>query len=327
MQAASPFLSLDGPARSGPRVMRAFAPPSMGNVAAGFDVLGAALAATEGGLWGDLVEIRENDLDEFSWTGPYGARLPLKSGDNLVLRARDAFARRLGKPLPPLAIQLHKGLPVSSGLGSSAASIVATLVALNAWFDDALDTRELLSLAGELESIASGTVHFDNVAPCLLGGLCLVAVDGSIRALPFPDDLVWMIIQPDLELPTMRARAVLPAQVPWHVAVSHGQNLGSMIHGLHMKDRDLIRRSLRDLLAEPHRADLVPAFRNAQAAAMSEGAWGCSYSGAGPAMFAIAEENQSQFIAQSMVAAFARTGVPAQARMCLLDRAGARVIR
>ena len=305
---------------------RAYAPASLGNLAAGFDVLGAALAPVDGSLWGDVVEAEQAERDSFEVKGPYARGLPTDPRDNLVLSARALLEEALGAPLPPLRLTLYKGLPLRSGLGSSSASIVAALVACNAAAGARFEKIELLPLAGRAEGLAAGTVHLDNVAPCLLGGLRLVTREGIARELPFPEDLRLVVVHPELELSTAEARAVLPRDVGLALAVEHAQNLASLVHSLHAGDRALLSASLRDLLAEPHRAGLVPGFREVQHAALAAGALGGSLSGAGPSVFAVAEAARAEGVGAAMRAAFAAVGVAGEARVCRLDSQGARLL-
>ncbi len=305
--------------------IRAYAPASMGNVAAGFDVLGAAFAPIDGSLWGDIVEVELADTPSFACVGPFADRLPHNPADNLVLKVKTYFEDAWRKPLPPLRIVLHKLLPVSSGLGSSSASAVAAAVAFDAVVGAHLSRDILLQVAARAESDASGAVHLDNVAPCLLGGLQLCA-DGRAFALPWPKELLVAVASPQLELATRQARAVLPREVPLSLAIGHAANLAHLVHALHVRDLPSIRACLRDLIAEPHRASLVPGFRQAQAAALAAGAWGCSLSGAGPAVFAVAEPKDAAAVADALIAGFAAVGVPAIAKVCGIDTLGARVL-
>ena len=307
--------------------VRAFAPASIGNLAAGFDTLGAALRPIEGPPLGDWVEVRASDRAVLTWDGPFAAQLPTDPARNLALRASDAFARAWGRDLPPLALHLHKGLPVGSGLGSSSATVVATLRALDLFFGNPLDDTSLLRAAGEAEAHASGAVHIDNVAPSLLGGVRFMDTLGRAVALPFPSDLRFVIAMPELNLLTREARAVLPEAVPLALALDHARNLASLTHALHAEDRDLLKATLRDLIAEPHRARLVPGFRETQAAAMKTGAWGCSLSGAGPALFAVAEVNRANAISEAMRDAWSSCGVAARTFICALDVEGARGVQ
>jgi homoserine kinase len=306
--------------------LRAFAPAGIGNFAAGFDVLGAAVAPVDGGLWGDIVEISAAASPSFVCRGPYADRLPAEPADNLVVRTRDFFAEALGEPLPPLALVLEKGLPVKSGLGSSAASVVATATALNAWTAGALDDARLLEVVGRAESVASGALHLDNVAPLLLGGLLLVPPESLPRRLPFPTDLAVVVASPELELATAESRRALPQDVSLGLAVVHAQNLAAFVHALHTGDRPLLRETLRDLLAEPWRAPLVPGFREAQQGALDAGALGASLSGAGPAVFAVAEDQDAVAVAAALETGFRSAGVAAKARICRLDEQGARLL-
>jgi homoserine kinase len=307
------------------RTVRAYAPASIGNVAAGFDVLGAALAPLDGSLWGDIVELSEG-APGLQVEGPYAHRLPSDPAENLVLRAFSLFRERLGRDLALPATILAKQLPVKSGLGSSSASVVAALVAINAWEGEPLDRPALLELAGRAEALVAGSPHLDNVAPCLLGGIRMVTDDGSPRQLPFPEGLVFAVVHPDFELSTAAARAVLPRQVPLAEAVGFGRNLAGFVHALDSGDLALLRRCLRDPLAEPFRADLVPGFRAAQAAALAAGALGCSLSGAGPATFAVAERERGQEVASALQEAFAAAGLTSTVRLCGLDPVGARLL-
>lgn len=307
------------------RRVHAFAPAGIGNFAAGFDVLGAAVAPEDGSLWGDQVEIVEADATRLVSTGPFAGRLPADPAENLVLRTRDLFEEALGRPLPPLQLTLRKNLPVCSGLGSSAASVAATARALNAWCGDPLSSEDLLEVAGRAEGLASGAVHLDNVAPCLLGGLLLIPPAGPPRGLPFPGALRIVVASPALELATREARRVLPREVPLALAVEHAQNLASFVHALHAGDLGLLRATLRDLLAEPWRADLVPGFRAAQRGALDAGALGASLSGAGPAVFAVAGPGQAEAVAAALASGFRSEGVEAAVRLCRIDIRGARV--
>jgi homoserine kinase len=317
------------------RRVTAYGPACVGNVAAGFDVLGAALAPAGGGLWGDRVEIVEGGEDaegaaiRLICAGPFAHQLPADPAQNVAVKACEAVARRLEPPLGPLPaveIRLWKGLPVGSGLGSSSATVVAVVRALDALLGRPLPESELLAAAGEAEAHASGAVHLDNVAAALLGGLCLVDPAGRAWRLPFPEELCFVLAVPALTLTTREARAALPAAVPLGVAVAHAQNLAALVHALHAGDRQLLRGCLRDLLAEPYRARLVPGFREVQSAAMRSGAWGCSLSGAGPAVFAVAETDVAEAVGEAMREAWAGGGVDCRTELCTLDCEGARVV-
>jgi homoserine kinase len=231
--------------------------------------------------------------------------------------------------VPPLAVRLEKNLPLSSGLGSSSSSIVAALVAFNELFDRPLGLDTLLALAGEAESGVSGAAHLDNVAPALLGGLVLLPAHDTGRPparLPWPKDLVFVVAHPDFELSTAKARAVLPPTVPLSVAVDHAGNLGCLVHALHARDRELLCTSLRDLLVEPYRVELIPAFEAVKRGALDAGALGASISGAGPSVFAVASMMDAQRVSEAMEAAFHGAGLASDLHVCEVDPNGARVL-
>ena len=312
----------------------AYAPASIGNVAAGFDLLGAALAPLDGSLLGDLVQVAHATEPTFRLVGPFAAALGDEARPNLALRARDLFVEAVragGGEAGPFVITLDKRLPVASGLGSSASSIVATLVGLQALCGDPLSVSELLALAGKAEGLTSGGMHLDNVAPSLLGGLQMM-VPGrnghpASRRLPWPSDLLLVVVHPEFWLATAESRRVLPERPGWPEAVDFAGNLASLVHALHGEDRGLLARCLRDPIVEVHRAPLVPGFRAAQAAAMDLGALGCSLSGSGPSVFAVAEdEAQASAISVALRAAFREAGLESQGWVCALDPEGARVI-
>ena len=314
--------------------VRAYAPASIGNFAAGFDLLGGALAPLDGSLLGDIVRIESAAVDSFCLEGPYASMLSGDSRKNLVLGSYDLFRERLaglGLPCGPFAITLEKRLPLNSGMGSSASSIVATLAGLQAICGDPLGPQELLELAGRAEGIYSGAPHWDNVAPALLGGLQL-RVPGAedshaVRGLPWPGELVLAVVHPDFPLPTALSRSALPAAWPLGNLLAYAENLAAFLHALHTGDRALLGRCLRDPLAEPYRAKLVPGFLEAKAAALAAGALGCSLSGSGPSVFAVAlSAAQAGSVSQSITEAFAQAGLASQSWICALDLQGARIL-
>ena len=316
------------------RSLRAFAPASIGNFAAGFDLLGAALAPLDGSLLGDIVQVETAAEDTFRLTGPYAHQLHGETRRNLVLATCDLFRQALAArelPCGPFALTLEKRLPLNSGMGSSASSIVATLTGLQAICGEPLAASELLDLAGQAESLYSGGAHWDNVAPALRGGLQLL-VPGepgrcAARSLPWPAEGVLVVVHPDFALATARSRAVLPEAWPMAAALGFAGNLAAFIHALHTGDRRLLKLSLRDPLAEPYRAELVPGFRAAQSGALAAGALGCTLSGSGPSIFAVAwSEPEAERVAAAITGAFQDAGLDSRSWNCGLDPRGARIL-
>jgi homoserine kinase len=314
--------------------IRAYAPASIGNFAAGFDLMGAALAPLDGTLWGDVVTAASAAAVGLTTKGPHAADLPADPWQNLVLRTYALYREALrvkGIECPILAFHLEKNLPRCSGLGSSASSVAATLAACQALLGEPLSTSEVFAVAGRAEALVSGSVHLDNVVPSLAGGLQLLVPgpEGMLEArkLPWPDDLVLVVVSPALELATERSRRVLPMAFPLKDTLAFAQNLAGFVLALESGDRGLLRRCLRDVLAEPYRTVLVPGFLAGQAEALAAGALGCTLSGAGPALFAVAESRpQAEAVADAVQRALGEAGLTSAARLCRLDPVGARVL-
>ena len=262
----------------------AFAPATVSNVACGFDVLGFALDTP-----GDAVTARlapsgvciEAIVDD-------GGRLPRDATKNTAGIAAQALLTRVGERRG-VVLTIRKGLPLSSGLGGSAASAVGAVVAVNALIGSQLPLDTLLACAFEGERVGAGSAHADNIAPCLYGGFVLVrsANPPDIIRLPVPDNLASVVVHPDLEIETARARALLGTSVPIADATRQWANLGAVVDAMHRGDFDLLSRSLEDAIAEPRRAPLVPGLAAIKQAAADAGALGCSLSGSGPSLFAL----------------------------------------
>ena len=314
--------------------LRAYAPASIGNFAAGFDLMGAAIAPLDGSLWGDVVAAEVAAAPSLTVSGPYAGVLPADPWQNLVMRAYGIYREELrnrGIEVPAVAFHLEKNLPRCSGLGSSAASVAATLAACQGLLGSPLTMPEVWVLAGKAEALVSGAPHLDNVVPCLSGGLQLLVPDRDgmpdARALPWPADLVLVLASPDYELSTEQSRQALPRSFDLHATLAFAENLAGFLHALETGDRELLRRCLRDPLAEPYRAGLIPGFREAQAAALEAGAWGCTLSGSGPAIFAVAESpEQAGDVADALRGGLLGAGLGSTVRLCRLDLQGSRVL-
>ena len=262
----------------------AFAPATVSNVACGFDVLGFALEAPGDEVTATLAPSGVR-IDEI--TGDNG-RLPREAARNTAGVAVLALLTQLGERRG-VVLTIRKGLPLSSGLGGSAASAVAAVVAADALLDARASIETLMACAFEGERLGAGTAHADNLAPCLCGGFVLVRrpFPPDVIRLPVPDGLMAVVVHPDLEIETAKARALLGTSVPLSDAVRQWANLGAFVDGLHRSDFAQISRSLEDTIAEPRRASLVPGLAVIKRAAADAGALGCSLSGSGPSMFAL----------------------------------------
>jgi len=303
-----------------------FAPGSVGNVGPGFDVLGLAV----GGL-GDTVTVRV--AAPASGAGRPGATAPTQ----VVVRGRDAellptdptknaaaiaahaMLKRIGRSVE-MEITLEKGLPMSGGIGGSAASSVAGAYAAALACGVTPSDDDIILAALEGEEAVSGR-HLDNIAPITLGGLALSrSIDPlDIVKLPVPDWLV-VLVRPTVRIETKKARAILPElwdRVSWTRQMG---NTAALIHGFAVADGALVRRAMEDLYAEPRRAALIPHFDDIKRAALDAGAFGCSISGSGPTIFAIADAATAERCAAAM------TIGECEVRVASIDRQGARPV-
>lgn len=277
--------------------LKVFAPASIGNVSVGFDALGLALAPLDGTLLGDIVELRPGSTADWrlTVTGPFAHRLPTEVEDNIVLACCRLFAHELstrGTDVTPLDVVLDKRLPIGSGLGSSASSVVAALEALNRWHGNPLSSRQVFRLMAEAEGRISGAIHLDNIAPCLYGGLRLCPPGGQAEyALPWPARWQTVVCWPGTELVTRVARAVLPDQLPRSTAVQHAAQFAQFVYALYTGKTRLAAASMVDLIAEPRRRELLPGFDAAREALLQRGALTVGISGSGPTLFAIADDS------------------------------------
>jgi homoserine kinase len=309
-----------------------FAPASSGNLSVGFDALGLALSPMDGSLLGDIVELRSGNPGDWSLevSGPFADALPENPEQNIVMTSSRRFeleAQRAGVNIAPLFVTLNKRLPVGSGLGSSASSIVATLVALNQYFGRPLNRPKLLHLMAEMEGSISGEVHLDNIAPCLMGGLRL-CIPGSSQqyGLPWPGHWRSVIAWPGSRLNTREARSVLPDTVPRETVVAHGAQFARFVHELHMGDAMSAAECLVDMLAEPHRAKLLPGFLEAREELVSRGALAVGISGSGPTIFAIVDDQNIANTVQKWLQSNYLQTPEGFVHVCRADLEGARVV-
>ncbi len=270
------------------RVVKVFAPATVANVVCGFDILGFAVHEP-----GDEVEMTLNNrpgvvIKEI--TGDQGL-LPKDPERNTVSASVMAYLKKTGQGHIGVSISLHKRMPIGSGLGSSAASTVAGLFAINHLLGSPLHTNELLSFAMDGEKLACGQGHADNVAPSLLGGFVLVRSYHplDVVSLPTPKDLVCTLIHPQIEIQTRDARKIIRKQIMLKDAVTQWGNIAGLVSGLYREDYDLISRSLEDVLIEPSRAILIPEFYALKEKALQLGALGFGISGSGPSVFALSK--------------------------------------
>jgi homoserine kinase len=302
----------------------AFAPASVGNVAVGFDVLGHSFQAI-----GDRVTARRTSQQGVTIAAISGTAvdLPREPERNTAGMGVLCMVRDLQLDFG-IELSIDKGIPLGSGLGGSAASAVAAVVAANALLPEPLGKLELLKFAMKGEQVASGSVHVDNIAPSLYGGLVLtVGIDNpNVKQIPVPSTVRCVLVHPHMMLSTREARQILNRSIDLSDVIWQSANLAGFLTGCFTGDLQLIRESLEDVIIEPQRQVLIPGFKTVKEGAMANGALGCSISGAGPTVFAWCEQQHAERIRDAMVAGFTAQRLASDAWISTLDPAGARIL-
>src|SRR6202012_5412319 len=306
--------------------LNVFAPPTVANVVCGFAVLGFAVTEP-----GDEVIMRLTDKQGINLskiTGDNG-RLPLDPAKNTVSVSVQHYLESVGRTDIGLDIELHKKMPIGSGLGSSSASTVAGLFAAKTLLGDDTDPAKLLPFARKGEEMACGHGHADNVAPALLGGVVLVrSYDPlDIVKLPHPKELYCAIVFPDVDVPTREARQIIRNKINMKDAVTQWGNIAGLVSGLFLQDVDLIGRSMQDVLVEPVRSMLIPDFYRMREMAMELGAVSFGISGSGPWVFAFTrDEETARLITAKLQQHLTGIGIGSNTYVSTINDKGPRIV-
>jgi len=303
--------------------IKVFAPATVANLGCGFDILGLALNEP-----GDEIIARKTDnagqVIISKITGAKG-KLPFDPMKNTAGMAALTFLKSQNADFG-IDLEIHKKMPIGSGLGSSSASAVAAVVAANAFMKHPLYRRDLLPFAIAGEKVASGSAHADNVAPSLIGGIVLARDVNDIHRINPPKSLFVVIVYPALQILTSQARALLSNNVSLGEHIQQSANLAGLILGLERSDFGLIKRSLKDIIIEPQRADLIPGFYDVKNAALVNGALGCSISGAGPSIFALCDNSFiANNVVEAMTKAFLKHKVESTPYISEINKEGAKI--
>lgn len=304
----------------------AFAPATVANVVCGFDVFGFAVKEP-----GDVVTLKWSSTPEVTIERIEGddGKLPLDSQKNTAGVAVNQFLRQAGIERG-VEIVLKKNLPLGSGMGSSASSAVAALVAINRLTGDLRTKQELLPFAMEAERVACGSAHADNIAPSLIGGFVLVRSYNplDVVSIPYPPNFCCVLVHPHIELKTKDARQLLRQTLLLRDAIQQWGNTAGMVAGLMKGDEELIGRSMVDLVAEPARALLIPGYDAVKTAAKEAGAIGCGISGSGPTMFSLTNDlKKASTIGEAMSRAFKSAGLASDIFISELNNEGATIVK
>lgn len=304
-------------------IVKVFAPATVANVAVGFDILGFAINGP-----GDEIWVREQEqpgLQISCITGTGDKQLPLAAEKNTAGFAGLSLLKYLGKEALGINMEIHKKMPFGSGLGSSAASAAAGVMAVNELLGCPLSKQELLPFAVAGEQIADGAYHADNVGPSLLGGITFIRDNNSldIHSLPVPTELYASVVYPYVEILTKDSRNILSDSNSLSQTIQQTGNLGALLIGLYESDYSLIGRALEDVIIEPQRSQLIPNFAKVKHSALEQGALGASISGAGPSCFALCQGKETaQKAAQAMQTSFHEVGIKSEAYVSSINMQG-----
>jgi homoserine kinase len=303
--------------------VKVFAPASIGNIGPGFDVLGMAIE----GL-GDTVEARRVDQRTVKITEITGddGQLPHKAASNTAGIAAAKVLKILKAP-GGLELRLHKGIP-GSGLGSSAASAVAAGLAANQLYGAKLSKSDLVLPCAAAESKVSGGFFLDNIGASLMGG---VVITHPSEKTVFPVGhiplAIIVVVTPGYKLLTKKARKILPRKVRLEHVIANLSKACSIVAAVARQDARMFGAAICDVLIEPVRARLIPGFMEVKKAALRSGALGCSISGAGASVFAVADDpKRASKIGSAMQKAFSRRGLASTVTVTRMDGKGARVL-
>src|SRR5688572_26470531 len=305
--------------------IKASAPATVANVSCGFDIFGFAVEAPADEV---IVTLKDKPGVIISKITGDDGRLPLDSSRNTSSVAVQEYLKAIGSD-QGADIVLHKKLPLGSGMGSSAASSVAALVAINHLHNNPYSREQLLPFAMEAERIACGSAHADNVAPSLLGGFVLIRSYAplDVARIPTPDGLYCTLVHPHLELKTEDSRRVLKSAIPMKDAITQWGNIAGLVVGLMKPDYGLITRSLKDVIAEQIRSVLIPGFDEIKEVAIQCGALGSGISGSGPTIFSLSTESETaERVGAEIQRQFVNMKLKSDVFVSRINQAGARVV-
>ena len=302
--------------------IKIFSPATVANVSCGFDVLGFCLDTI-----GDEMIIRKTDKKGIYISKIEGYDLPFEVDKNVAGVSALALYED-AQPNCGFEIEIYKKIKPGSGVGSSSASAAGSVFAINELLGKPYNKTQLTYFAMKGEALASGSEHADNIAPALFGGFTLLKNVTPIEVLqiPTPSNLYVTVIHPQIEIKTSEARAILPKEVELKKAITQWANVGSLVHALHTNDYQLIKRSLEDVIVEPHRSKLIPFFNDVKLAANTH-ALGTGISGSGPSIFALSEgiENAKK-VEQAIRNVYSKTDIAFETYVSKINVQGMKIL-
>jgi len=298
------------------------APSSTANLGPGFDVFGLAVDA-----FFDEITLTKKKSGVSIVTKD---DIPTNPDNNTAGLVVKNMLKKL-KIKDGVEIKIKKGVPAGFGMGSSAASAAAAVIAFNQMFELKLDDNALVEFAGFGEKASAGSVHYDNVAASVLGGFVIVRTNPlNVIKIEPPMNLRMCIAVPTLEVPkkkTKISRGVIPKKVRLSDSIANLSNAAAIVAGFMRKDPDLIGDSIKDVIVEPARQHMIPGFIKVKENALKAGALGVTISGAGPSVIAFSKSSADlKKISLAMSKGFASANTKCQTVICKPSK-GAIVIK
>ena len=303
--------------------IKIFSPATVANVSCGYDVLGFCLDSV-----GDEMIINKISEKSIKISKIDGYDLPYEIEKNVAGVSALAMYEAL-QPDCGFDIEIYKKIKPGSGIGSSSASAAGSVFGMNELLGRPLNKTELTKYALKGEALASQCEHADNLAPAIFGGFTLVRSVSPIDVLqlPTPGDLYATLIHPQIEIKTSESRAILPKNVALKDAITQWSNVGSLVHALHTSDYDVLSKSLKDTIAEPHRKQLIPHFDSLKAEVIKAGALGCGISGSGPSIFALSRgEKIAKIVEKTMQNVYSKTEIPFYTFISKINTRGIKIL-
>lgn len=305
--------------------IKVFAPATVANVACGYDILGFAIDKPGDELIMELTSEKGVQIVDIEGDGGVLPRNPYKNSATVAIMD---YLNYIGADFG-CKVWIKKMMPSGSGLGSSAASAVAGVYAINMLCNEKLTKHEMLPFLLNAEKAACDAAIADNVAASLFGGFILVRSYEPLDVIqiPVPEELWCAVINPDVIVLTKEAREILPKEIPLSISLRQSANVGGLMVGLLRGDYDLIGRSLVDYIAEPYRSKLIPGFYDMKNAAIEAGALGSSISGSGPSVFALCKGKEiADKAGMAMKAVMDGLGIGAEVYVSKVNHAGPKTL-
>lgn len=297
-------------------------PATIANLVCGFDILGLALEEPF-----DVMKLEFSEEPGLKIKHIDAYTLPVRPEDNVAGAALLSLMETLDKK-HGFKLTIDKKIKPGSGLGSSAASAAGAVYAANKLLGDKFSEDELIRFAMNGEKVASGVKHADNITPCLLGGVTLIR---SIHPLDIVQinapELFITVVHPQIEVKTSDARQILKEEVTLKKAIKQWGNIAGLVAGLMQGNYELIGRSLEDVIIEPVRSILIPAFDEVKNKCIEAGALGGGISGSGPSIFMLNKDNKTALEVENiMIDIYSRIGIDFKTYVTKLNTKGITVI-